>query len=36
MFHGVGVWSAYPHCQVYAAAEGNGTGSAVPVAEIRP
>ena len=22
-----GVWSAYPHCRVYAAAEGNGAGS---------
>ena len=30
------VWSAYPHCRVYAAAEGNGAESAVPVAELRP
>ena len=36
MVDGGGVWSAYPHCRVYAAAEGNDAGSAVPVAELRP
>ena len=28
MVDGGGVWSAVPHCRVYAAAEGDGTGSA--------
>ena len=28
MVDGVGVWSAYPHCRVYAAAEGNDARSA--------
>ena len=36
MVDGGGVWSAYPHCRVYAAVEANGDGSAVPVAELRP
>ena len=33
---GHGVWSVYPQCCVYAAAEGFGAGGAVPVAELRP
>ena len=36
MVDGGGVRSAYPHCRVYAEVEGDGTKSAVPVAELRP
>ena len=36
MVDGGDVWGAYPYCRVYAAAEGNGTGSTVHVAELRP
>ena len=36
MVDGGGVWSAYPHCRVYAAVEGNIAGNAVPVAKLRP
>ena len=36
MVDGGGVWSVYPYCRVYAAAERTGAGSTVPVAELRP
>ena len=36
MVDGGGVWSAYPLCRAYAAAEGNGAGTVVPVAQLRP